>query len=57
MYGKISFSDELIKNAKFLLGELKNKNQNPLKEFLKKIYSNTTMGPGLQVDPSSACNV
>ena len=54
--GKVSFSDEeLTKNAKFLLEELKNKKPESSKGiFLKKIYINTTMGPGLQVDPSSA---
>ena len=54
--GKASFSDEeLTKNAKFLLEELKNKKPESSKGiFLKKIYISTTMGPGLQVDPSSA---
>ena len=46
--------DELIKNVHFLLNELKNKKPESSKGiFLKKIFINTTMGPGLQVDPSS----
>ena len=54
--GKASFSDDdLIKNTNFLLNELKNKKPESSKGiFLKKIFINTTMGPGLQVDPSSA---
>ena len=54
--GKVSFSDEeLTKNTKFFLNELKNKKPESSKGiFLKKIFINTTMGPGLQVDPSSA---
>ena len=54
--GKASFSDDdLIKNTNFLLNELKNKKPESSKGiFFKKIFINTTMGPGLQVDPSSA---
>ena len=54
--GKVSFSDDdLIKNTNFLLNELKNKKPESSKGiYLKKIFINTTMGPGLQVDPSSA---
>ena len=54
--GKASFSDDdLIKNTNFFLNELKNKKPESSKGiFLKKIFINTTMGPGLQVDPSSA---
>ena len=54
--GKVSFSDDdLIKNTNFFLNELKNKKPESSKGiFLKKIFINTTMGPGLQVDPSSA---
>jgi|TARA_B100000287_G_scaffold433966_1_gene497095 large subunit ribosomal protein L1 len=54
--GKVSFSDEeLIQNVTFFLNELKSKKPETSKGiFLKKIYINTTMGPGLQLDPSSA---
>ena len=54
--GKVSFSDdELIQNTTFFLNELKSKKPETSKGiFLKKIYINTTMGPGLQLDPSSA---
>ena len=54
--GKVSFSDDdLIKNTNFLINELKNKKPESSKGiYLKKIFINTTMGPGLQVDPSSA---
>ena len=39
----------------FLINELKNKKPESSKGiYLKKIFINTTMGPGLQVDPSSA---
>ena len=53
--GKVSFSDDdLIKNTNLLLSELKNKKPESSKGiYLKKIFINTTMGPGLQVDPSS----
>ena len=53
--GKVSFSDDdLIKNTNFLLSEFKNKKPESSKGiYLKKIFINTTMGPGLQVDPSS----
>ena len=53
---KVSFSDDdLIKNTNFLINELKNKKPESSKGiYLKKIFINTTMGPGLQVDPSSA---
>ena len=38
-----------------LFNELKNKKPESSKGiYLKKIFINTTMGPGLQVDPSSA---
>tara|TARA_A100001011_G_scaffold392592_1_gene480513 strand:- start:721 stop:1410 length:690 start_codon:yes stop_codon:yes gene_type:complete len=54
--GKVSFSDDdLIKNTNFFLNELNSKKPESSKGiFLKKIFINTTMGPGLQVDPSSA---
>ena len=46
--------DDLIKNTNFLINELKNKKPESSKGiYLKKIFINTTMGPGLQVDPSS----
>ena len=54
--GKVSFSDDdLIKNTNFLINEIKNKKPESSKGiYLKKIFINTTMGPSLQVDPSSA---
>ena len=54
--GKVSFSDnDLIKNTNFFLNELNSKKPESAKGiYLKKIFINTTMGPGLQVDPSSA---
>ena len=46
---------DLIKNTNFLINEIKNKKPESSKGiYLKKIFINTTMGPGLQVDPSSA---
>ena len=53
--GKISFSkDELKKNIEFLLGEIKKKKPETSKGiFIKKFFINSTMGPGLQVDPTS----
>ena len=54
-FGKASFSDEeLKKNLIFFYNELKKKKPETSKGiFIKKIYINTTMGPGLQVDPTS----
>ena len=54
--GKVSFSDDdLIKNINFFMKELKSKKPEASKGiFIKKIFINTTMGPGLQVDPRSA---
>ncbi len=53
--GKISFSnDELKKNITFLLDEIKKKKPETSKGiFIKKFFINSTMGPGLQVDPTS----
>ena len=53
--GKVSFSDEeLKKNLIFFYNELKKKKPDTSKGiFIKKIFINTTMGPGLQVDPTS----
>ena len=53
--GKISFTDiELKDNITFFYKELqKNKPTNLKGIFIKKIFINSTMGPGLQVDPSS----
>ncbi len=53
--GKASFSnDELKKNITFLLDELKKKKPESSKGiFIKKFFINSTMGPGLQVDPTS----
>ena len=53
--GKISFShDELKKNIEFLVGEIKKKKPETSKGiFIKKFFINSTMGPGLQVDPTS----
>ena len=53
--GKISFSkDELKKNIIFLLEEVKKKKPESSKGiYIKKFYINSTMGPGLQVDPTS----
>jgi large subunit ribosomal protein L1 len=53
--GKISFtSDELKKNVTFLIEELKKKKPESSKGvFIKKFFINSTMGPGLQVDPTS----
>ena len=53
--GKISFTaDELKKNIEFLLQEIKKKKPETSKGiFIKKFFINSTMGPGLQVDPTS----
>ncbi len=53
--GKISFSkDELMKNISFLMDEIKKKKPEGSKGiYIKKFYINSTMGPGLQVDPTS----
>jgi len=53
--GKMSFSaDELKKNIEFLLEEIKKKKPETSKGiFIKKFFINSTMGPGLQVDPTS----
>lgn len=53
--GKISFSDdELKKNISFFFAELQKKKPTSSKGiFIKKVYINSTMGPGLQVDPTS----
>ncbi len=53
--GKISFSkDELKKNISFLMDEIKKKKPEASKGvYIKKFYINSTMGPGLQVDPTS----
>ena len=53
--GKISFSDdELRNNITFFFSELQKKKPTSSKGiFIKKIYINSTMGPGLQVDPTS----
>ncbi len=53
--GKISFSaDELKKNIEYLIQEIKKKKPETSKGiFIKKFFINSTMGPGLQVDPTS----
>ena len=53
--GKISFSNqELKKNITFLVDEIKKKKPETSKGiFIKKFFINSTMGPGLQVDPTS----
>ena len=53
--GKISFSDDELKNnITFFFSELQKKKPTSSKGiFIKKIYINSTMGPGLQVDPTS----
>lgn len=53
--GKISFTnEELQKNFTFFFSELQKKKPTSSKGiFIKKIYINSTMGPGLQVDPTS----
>ena len=53
--GKLSFSEsELKKNIIFFLEEIKKKKPETSKGiFLKKFFINSTMGPGLQVDPTS----
>ena len=53
--GKLSFStDELKKNIEFLLQEIKKKKPETSKGiFVKKFFISSTMGPGLQVDPTS----
>ncbi len=53
--GKASFSLEEIKNnISFLIDEVKKKKpENSKGIFIKKCFINSTMGPGLQVDPTS----
>ncbi len=53
--GKASFKDEdLQKNFTFFFTELQKKKPTTSKGiFIKKLYINSTMGPGLQVDPTS----
>ena len=53
--GKASFDDkELVANLKFFFAELQKKKPTSSKGiFIKKIFINTTMGPGLQIDPTS----
>ena len=53
--GKTSFTlEELRKNITFLLEEVKKKKPESSKGiFIKKFFINSTMGPGLQVDPTS----
>ncbi len=53
--GKASFSaEELKKNISFLIEEVKKKKPESSKGiFIKKFFINSTMGPGLQVDPTS----
>ena len=53
--GKASFTDEdLQKNFNFFFNELKKKKPASSKGvFIKKLFINSTMGPGLQVDPTS----
>ncbi len=53
--GKLSFSEtELKKNILFFLEEIKKKKPETSKGiFVKKFFITSTMGPGLQVDPTS----
>ena len=53
--GKASFTDaDLEKNISFFFTELQKKKPTSSKGiFIKKFYINSTMGPGLQVDPTS----
>ena len=53
--GKTSFTlEELRKNISFLIEEVKKKKpENSKGIFIKKFFINSTMGPGLQVDPTS----
>ena len=53
--GKLSFSEtELKKNILFFLDEIRKKKPETSKGvFVKKYFINSTMGPGLQVDPTS----
>ena len=53
--GKASFTDaDLQKNINFFFTELQKKKPTSSKGiFIKKFYINSTMGPGLQVDPTS----
>ena len=53
--GKASFDDkELVANLKFFFAELQKKKPTSSKGiFIKKLFINTTMGPGLQIDPTS----
>ena len=53
--GKASFTDsDLQKNVNYFFTELQKKKPSSSKGiFIKKLYINSTMGPGLQVDPTS----
>ena len=53
--GKVSFTDaDLHKNVTFFFSELQKKKPSTSKGiFIKKLFINSTMGPGLQVDPTS----
>ena len=54
--GKASFTDEdLQKNFNFFFNELQKKKKPASSKgvFIKKLFINSTMGPGLQVDPTS----
>ena len=53
--GKASFTDaDLEKNISFFFTELQKKKPTSSKGiFIKKFFINSTMGPGLQVDPTS----
>ena len=53
--GKASFTDaDLEKNISFFFNELQKKKPTSSKGiFIKKFYINSTLGPGLQVDPTS----
>ena len=53
--GKASFTDEdLQENFNFFFNELQKKKPASSKGvFIKKLFINSTMGPGLQVDPTS----
>ena len=43
-----------MKNISFLIEEVKKKKpENSKGIFIKKFFINSTMGPGLQVDPTS----
>ncbi len=53
--GKVSFGEEdLIKNFNYFFSELQKKKPSSSKGiFIKKLFINTTMGPGLQIDQTS----